>query len=184
MVTEIAKDTGTAGALGYGTDFISTAVSQALSQSSSTLIQRVGGSCLPAAVVSFAVDSYDSISDFAQGGIEVSKLTHDLGESAASVAGSFVGGAAVGAAVGTFAGPVGNIIGGIAGGVVGCAVATEVYETAVKLGAEGVQALSNKAEEFANATVDLVRENIPDKLEDVKAAFNDFAENCNLPFSV
>ena len=56
MVTEIAKDTGTAGALGYGTDFISTAVSQALSQSSSTLIQRVGGSCLPAAVVSFAVD--------------------------------------------------------------------------------------------------------------------------------
>ena len=95
-----------------------------------------------------------------------------------------MGGAAVGAAVGTFAGPVGNIIEGIAGGVVGCAVATEVYETAVKLGAEGVQALSNKAEEFANATVDLVRENIPDKLEDVKAAFNDFAENCNLPFSV
>lgn len=184
MVTEIAKDTGTAGALGYGTAFISTAVSQALSQSSSTLIQRVGGSCLPAAVVSFAVDSYDSISDFAQGEIEVSELTYDLGESAASVAGSFAGGAAVGAAVGTFAGPVGNIIGGIAGGVVGCAVATEVYETAVKLGAEGVLALSDKVEEFANATVDLVRENIPDKLEDVKEAFNDFTKSCNLPFSV
>lgn len=184
MVTEIAKDTGTAGALGYGTAFVSTAVSQAFSQSSSALIQRVGGSCLPAAVVSFAVDSYDSISDFAQGEIAVPELAHDLGESAASVAGSFAGGAAIGAAVGTFAGPVGNIIGGIAGGVVGCAVATEVYETAVQVGTEGAQVLADKAEEFANAAVDLVRDNIPDKLNDVKAAFNDFTKNCNLPFSV
>ena len=184
VVTEIAKDTGTAGALGYGTAFVSTAVSQTLSQSSSALIQRVGGSCLPAAVVSFAVDSYDSISDFAQGEIAVPELAHDLGESAASVAGSFAGGAAIGAAVGTFAGPVGNIIGGIAGGVVGCAVATEVYETAVQVGTEGAQVLADKAEEFANAAVDLVRDNIPDKLNDVKAAFNDFTKNCNLPFSV
>lgn len=95
-----------------------------------------------------------------------------------------MGGATVGAAVGTFAGPVGNIIGGIAGGVVGCAVATEVYETAVKLGVEGAQAFVDKAEEFANTTVDLVSKNIPDKIEDVKTAFSDFAKDCNLPFSI
>lgn len=184
MIAEIVKETGAAGVLGYGTAFISTAVSHALSQSSSTLIRKVGGSCFPAAVVSFAVDSYDSISDFAQGQIVTSELACDLGKSATSIAGSFTGGAAVGGVAGSVGGPVGTAIGGIVGGVVGCAVATEAYETAVKLGAEGAQVLGNKAEEFANSTVELVKEHIPDKLNDVKIAFNDFARECKLPFNV
>lgn len=33
-------------------------------------------------------------------------------------------------------------------------------------------------------TVELVKENIPEKVDEVKAAFNDFSRNCNLPFSV
>lgn len=75
---EIAKDTGTAGAVGYGTAFLSTAVSQTMSKSSLALIKSVSGSCVPASVVSFAVDSYDSISDFAQGHIDGNELAYDL----------------------------------------------------------------------------------------------------------
>ena len=32
--------------------------------------------------------------------------------------------------------------------------------------------------------VELVKEHIPDKLNDVKTAFNDFARECKLPFNV
>lgn len=199
MAVEIAKDTGTAGALGYGTAFVTTAVSQAMSQSSSVLIKRVGVSCLPAAVVSFAVDSYDSISDFAQGKIDGVELSYELGESAASVSGSFVGlsaGAKVGAVIGTaVAGPAGTAVGGavggiagvaggIAGGVVGCAVASEVYATAVELGAEGAHLVAEQAEKLARDTVQMVQENIPEKLDDVKAAFHDFISSNNLPFHI
>ena len=49
-----------------------------MSQSSSALIQSVGGSCLPAAAVSFAVESYDSISEFAQGKIDGAELAYIL----------------------------------------------------------------------------------------------------------
>lgn len=192
MAVEIAKDTGTAGVLGYGTTFVSTAVSQAMSQSSSALIKRVGGSCLPAAVVSFAVDSYDSISDFAQGKIDGVELSYELGESAASVSGSFVGlsaGAKAGAVIGTaVAGPAGGVVGGVAGsitgGVVGCVVASEVYATAVELGEEGAHLVAEQAEKLAQGTVQMVQENIPERLDDVKAAFHDFISSNNLPFHI
>ena len=44
--------------------------------------------------------------------------------------------------------------------------------------------MAEKAETLAKDTVELVKENIPEKVDEVKAAFNDFSRNCNLPFSV
>ena len=184
MVVDIVEDTAVAGTLGYGTAFISTAVSQAMSSSSSALISKVGGSCAPAAVVAFAVESYEDISEYAQGKIDGSELAYNLGENAASVAGSFAGGALTGAAVGAVAGPVGAVAGTIVGGVVGCVVATEAYETAVELGAEGAEVLAQKANEFAQATIDAVAEAVPEKLEDVTSAFKDFASSVKLPFHI
>lgn len=183
MTTEIVKDTGAAGALGYGTAFISTSVAQTFSHSSNALIQRIGGSCLPAAIASFAVDSYDSISDFAQGQIDGTELAYDLGESAANVAGS-IKGASIGATIGSAAGPVGTVVGGIAGGVVGCVVASEVYATAIEIGAEGAEIVAEQAEKFAKGTVELVKETIPDKVGEVAEAFNDFVKEVRLPFSL
>lgn len=184
----IVRDTVAAGGAAYGTSFISMAASTAMQGSSKVLLQNIGKSCLPAAGVTFAVEAMDSVINYAQGKIDGAELAYDLGDSAATVAGGIFG-AKVGTTVGSAIAPgvgtvVGAAAGGIVGGVVGTIVASEAYMTVIEVGTEGAQVLADKAEEFANAAVDLVRDNIPDKLNDVKAAFNDFTKNCNLPFSV
>lgn len=181
MVVDIVTETAAAGAIEYASEFISTTVSQAMSKSSSTLIQKVAGSSMPVAVVSFAVESYDSVSAYAKGEIDGEELAYELGDNAASVAGAMKG-AAIGASVGSVAGPVGSVAGGIVGGVVGAAVASELYATAVELGAESVDYLADKAEGLMQQTVELVEENIPEKLGEVKDAFNDYINQFNLPF--
>lgn len=183
MVVDIVKETGAAGALGYGEEFISTAVSQLMSKSSSQMIQRVGGSFMPAAVVSFAVESYDSVSAYAKGEIDGEELAYELGENAATVAGAMKG-ASIGAAIGSSLGPAGSVAGGVVGGIVGAAVASEAYATAVELGAEGVEFLAEQAENLMQGTVDLFTEHIPDKLGDAKDAFCDFIGEFDLPFSL
>lgn len=199
MVKDIASETAAAGAFGYGTQFISTAVSQTMRASSSQLIRTVGGSCLPAAAASFAVESYNSISDFAQGEISGSELAYDLGENATAIAGGIKGAAVgasigikVGAVVGTVAGPagtavgaaVGGVTGSIVGGVVGCVIASEVYATAVEFGAEHADTINEKAQEFADSTIEAVKEAVPEQLDNVKTAFNNFANSINLPIHV
>ena len=183
MVVDIVSETAAAGAIEYASEFISTTVSQAMSKSSSTLIQKVAGSSVPVAVVSFAVESYDSVSAYAKGEIDGEELAYELGDNAASVAGAMKG-AAIGASIGSAAGPVGTVAGGIVGGVVGAAVASELYATAVELGAEGVDYLADKAEGLMQQTVELVEENIPEKLGEVKDAFNDYINQFDLPFHV
>jgi len=184
MVTDIVTETAAAGAIEYGSELISAGVSQAMSKSSSALVQKVAGTCAPAAVVSFAVESYDSVSAFAKGEIDGSELAYELGENAASVAGAIKGqaaGAAVGLAVG---GPVGAVAGGIVGGVVGAAVASEMYATAVEVAAEGIEQLAETAEGLMQDTVELFTEHIPEKLEEVKTAFTDFVTEFDLPFHI
>lgn len=140
--TDIAKDTAIAGVAGYGTAFISTAASQAMSASSRTLIKSIGDAGIPAMAITFAVSSYDSVSDYAQGTIDGSELATDLGRNAVNVAGGALGsaaagaaataivgvavhGAATGAATGAVAGSVvpgaGTAAGGAVGGVIGFA---------------------------------------------------------------
>lgn len=185
---EIVKDTTTAGGVAYGTAFISTAVSESMKGSSKVLLQRVGNSCLPVVAATFAVDSAAAIIDYAKGEIDGGELSYELGDSASSVAGGFAG-AKVGAVVGTAITPgvgtvVGTAIGGVVGGVVGTVVASEAYATAVEVGTEGMKFLAEKAETLAKDTVEFVKENVPEKVDEVKSAFNDFAKSCNLPFTV
>ena len=160
--------------------------------SSKALLQRVGNSCLPSAAAVFAVDSADSIIEYAKGEIDGGDLADELGDSASSVAGGLACGAAgakVGAAAGSVIAPgvgtaAGSVVGGVVGGVVGTVVASEAYATAVEAGTEGAKFLAEKTETFAKDTVELVKENVPEKVDEVKSAFNDFAKSCNLPFSV
>ena len=183
MVVDIVTETAAAGAIEYASEFISTAVSQTMSKSSSALIQKVAGSSMPAAVVSFAVESYDSVSAYAKGEIDGEELAYELGDNAASIAGAMYG-ASVGAAIGSVAGPVGTVAGSIVGGVVGAAVASEMYATAVEVGAEGVEFLAQKAEGLMQSTVELVEQNVPEKLNEVKGAFGEYINKFNLPFSI
>ena len=199
MVVDIVKETAAAGAIEYGAEFISTAASQAMSKSSSQMIQRVAGSTLPVAVVSFAVESYDSVSAYAKGEIDGEELAYELGENAVTVeaamacgqAGATLG-AKIGGVIGSVAGPggtvvgatVGGVAGGIVGGVVGAAVASEAYATAVELGAEGVEFLAEQAENLMNGTLDLFQEHIPDKWDEAKDAFSSYIEEFDLPFGL
>lgn len=170
----IVKDTAIAGGTAYGTVFVTTAISEALKGSSKVLIQDIGGSCLPAAIVAFAVDASDSIIEFVEGTIDGEELVYNLGDSATAVVGGFAG-----AALGT---AVGGAVGGIVGGVVGTVVASEVYAKAVELGSEYAPIVGQKVEEIVNDTIELVKENVPEKIDEVRLAFNDFAKSCDLPF--
>ena len=192
VAVEIVKDTAVAGGVAYGTAFVSTAVAETMKDSSKVLIQRIGNSCLPAAAATFAVSSADSIINFAKGEIDGGELIYELGDSASSVAGGLAGGSAgakFGAAIGTVIAPgvgsiAGTVVGGVVGGVVGTVVASEAYATAVENGTEGAKFLAEKAETMAKDTVELIKENLPEKLDSVKLAFNDFSKSCNLSFSV
>ena len=184
---DVAKDTGVAGGVAYGTVFVSTAVSQTMSASSHQLIQSLGHSGVPAAVISFGVQSYDSVIDYATGEITGKELAYDLGENAAQVGGGIAGAALAGAAVGSIVPGAGTAVGfgvGLVGGMVGCAVASEAYASAVEFGAEHVDELADKAQEMANKTVDLAKEVVPDQVGNIVASINNFAAVNNLPFSL
>lgn len=184
---DVAKDTGIAGGAAYGTVFVSTAVAQTMSASSHQLIQSLGSSGIPATVISFGVESFDSIVDYADGVIDGKQLAYDLGENTASIGGSVAGSAIAGAVAGSVVPGAGTLVGfgaGLVGGMVGCAVASEAYVSAVEFGVGHVDELADKTQEMANRTVKIATEVIPDHVGDVVASLNNFAVENDLPFRV
>lgn len=147
-----------------------------MSASGHALIVSLGQSGVPEAVVSFGVHSFDSIIDYAEGVIDGKQLAYDLGENAAMFGGEIAGNA-VGFAIG---GPAVGMV----GGMVGCAVASEAYASAVEFASEHVDELADKAQEMANKTVEIAKEVIPDKVNNIISSINDFASANNLPFKI
>lgn len=184
MVSKVVTETGTAGAIGGATGFISTAIANTMQSSSCNLIRNVGGSCLPAAVVSFGVESYDSVMDYAQGVIGADELAYDLGHNAASVAGGALAGGKVGAIAGSFAGPVGTFAGGLIGGVVGTAVASGAYETAVEYAPEVAGTIAENIQGCADTAMDAIANHVPEQVDNARDAFNDFFSSNGIPVSV
>ena len=183
---DVAEDTAKAGAIGYATGFVSGAVSEAMSYSSHQLIKSVANSGIPAAVISFGVASFDSVVDYAQGTIDAKELAYDLGGNAASVAGGAVGAALAGAALGSIVPGAGTVAGfavGLVGGMVGTAITSEVYQTAVELGAENADIILDKVKTTANETIDMAKNAIPDKVDSIKNALNNFTKSNNIPIS-
>lgn len=184
MVTDIVKETGVSGAVGYGTGFISSAVSKQMLNSGHALFNSLGNSAIPVAAITFGVESFDSVNNFAQGNITMKELCYDLGENGIGVAGS-IEGAKYGAMAGTaIAGIPGAAVGGIVGGMVGYAVTTQVYVTVVETGGENVQLLTDKAQEFAKNTYKAAEEYIPEKAESIRTAMAEFADKAGMPISV
>ena len=181
---DVAKDTGAAGGIAYGTAFVSTAVAQTMSSSAHQMIRALGNSGVPAMVISVGVQSFDSITDYATGVIDAKELVSDLAENTAQVAGSMAGAAAAsaiagaagtvitsaaaGAAAGSVVPGLGTAVGAVAGvgvslvgGMVGAAVATEAYKSAVRVAAPGAEVLADKAQEMATKTIDAAKECLP-----------------------
>lgn len=191
MAIDIAKDTGIAGAIGYGTGFVSNAISSAMKGSSHALLQSAGKLGIPAAIISFGVESFDSVTEFAQGNIDAGELAYDLGENAASVAGGTLGGVLTGAAAGSIVPGVGTVVGGIVGGLIGTALAGEAYKTAAEAISEqipnatkGMEVIGNKAQEMANGVVEIVTKQMPDMTGSICSAINNFASEFKLPVAV
>ena len=184
---DVAKDTVIAGGLEYGTEFVSTAVSQLMADSSHQLLKSLGNSQIPATIISFAVDSFDSIIDYANGAIDGMQLTYDLGENAVQIAGTVAGTAVAGAVLGSVVPGAGTAVGytaGLVGGMIGCAVASEAYVSAVKFGVESADVLAGKAEEMANYAVDIAGEMSPEQAAAIAASINEYAAVNDLPFRV
>lgn len=187
----VTKDTALAGGVGFATQFVSSAVTQSMSASSHTLIRSISNAGIPAAAITMAISSYDSIIDYAQGTIDESELAKDLGKNAVNIAGSAAGSAAVGAIYGSVVPGAGTAVGGavgfaagIAGGMVGTAVASEAYETALEYGPEVAQGFADKAQEMATQTVEVAQKYVPNKVESIKTALNTYINTNNLPIKI
>jgi hypothetical protein len=188
---DLVKDTGTAGAIGYGTAFVSSAVASTMATSSHALIQTLGKANVPAMAIAFGMKSYDSVIDYAQGEISGEKLALDLGDSATGVLGGMAGAALSGAALGSVVPVAGTVAGfavGLIGGMVGYAVATGAYATAIEVATGGLDVLVDKTEAVANAALEMgqsviesVASSAPEALDDIKSAMNDFAASLDVP---
>lgn len=183
MAHEVATETGVAAGVGGATAFVSTAIANTMQTSSCNLIREIGGSCLPANAIAFAVESYDSAMDFAQGSIGADELLHDLGLNATTIAGGAAG-AQTGAAVGLALGPLGSAAGGLVGGMIGSAVASGAYETAVQYVPETAGNIAGQVKAYAKETIDIVASEYPGKVESVRASFNGFFADNNIPVQV
>lgn len=184
---DVTKDVGTAGGLAFGTTFVSTTVVHTMASSGHQLIRSLGNTGVPAAVISFGVESFDSINDFASGIIDGKELACDLGENAVQIGGSIAGSALAGAAVGSVVPGAGTVVGfgaGLVGGMIGCAVASEAYTSALEVGAEHIDELANKAQEMADRTVEIAAKIVPDHVGDVVSSIKDFAKVNNLPIKL
>lgn len=184
MVREIAAETGTAGAIGGTTAFIRATVASSMQSSSCNLIRNIGGTCLPACAVAFAVESYDSVMDYAQGAIGAEELVYELGHNAATIAGGALGGAKVGAMAGTAFGPAGMFAGGLVGGLVGSAVASGAYETAVQYAPEAAEEIATQVKGFAQDTLDIIANECPEQLENARAVLSEYFIVNEIPVTV
>lgn len=186
-VEKVAVNSGVSTMLSVGEQVVSDSVSLKMANSSYKLISSSGNLGIPAVVISTAVTSYDSIMEYCGGKIDGKQLVYDLGENSSGALGGVAGSALSGAALGSIVPGAGNVAGfavGALGGMVGCAVSSGAYKTAVELGGQGAEILADKSKEFAQNTIDLVSKNMPEKVNDIKSAFNEFATKNNLPFSV
>lgn len=192
----IARDTGTAAAIGYGTGFISSSVAAATSNSAHKLVRTLGNTGVTGAAISFGIASYNDVVQFSQGEIDGTELAVNLGGNATGVAGA-MGGAKVGATLGAVAGPPGAVVGGLVGGTVGFLVTTSAYATAVEVATNGLGVLTDKAEniiegagellntarEMGQSVLDSVANAAPEVLESVRSGLNSVASTLRLPIS-
>ena len=195
-VVNVARDTGTAAAIGYGTGFISGSVAAATSSSAHKLVRTLGSAGVTGAAISFGIASFNDVVQFAQGEIDGTEFAINLGRNATGVAGA-MGGAKIGATVGAVAGLPGAVIGGLAGGTVGFLVTTSAYATAVEVATNGVGVLSertenaiesasellNTAREMGQGVLDTIATTAPETLESVRSGLNNVASTLSLPIS-
>ncbi|HFI0468087.1 TPA: DNA/RNA non-specific endonuclease [Streptococcus suis] len=182
-VVDLTKDTGIAGAVAYGTGIITETVSKKMAVSSRTLLKGLAKNNIPAIAVSYAVESYDTVSEFARGKIEGTEFAYRMGDHTAETAGA-IAGAKVGATLGTTVGPAGTVAGGVVGGMVGYVIASEAYQSAIEIGSPAVDALGEKVQEYGQQVAELATETIPEKAGALIEDMTKYASEFKLPLKL
>ncbi|WP_105206754.1 DNA/RNA non-specific endonuclease [Streptococcus suis] len=182
-IVDLTNDTGIAGVVAYGTGIITETVSKKMADSSRTLLKGLAKNNIPATAVSYAVESYDTISEFARGRIEGTELAYRMGDHTAATAGA-IAGAKVGATLGTAVGPAGTVAGGVVGGMVGYVIASEAYQSAIEIGSPAVDALGEKVQEYGQQVAELATETIPEKAGALIEDMTKYASEFKLPLKL
>ncbi|MGQ7358827.1 DNA/RNA non-specific endonuclease [Streptococcus suis] len=186
-IVDLTNDTGIAGVVAYGTGIITETVSKKMADSSRTLIKGLAKNNIPATAVSYAVESYDTISEFARGKIEGTEFAYRMGDHTAATAGA-IAGAKVGATLGTTVGPAGTVaggvVGGVVGGMVGYVIASEAYQSAIEIGSPAVDALGEKVQEYGQQVAELATETIPEKAGALIEDMTKYASEFKLPLKL
>ena len=92
-VKDIVKDVGLAGAAGYGTGFVEGVVANSMRASGHEMLSKMGKAGIPAAAITFAVESHDITSGFCSGRDSASEYAYELGKNVVSTAGGVAGAA-------------------------------------------------------------------------------------------
>ncbi len=185
----ITKDTGKAVIVGYGSGFVSKAVSSAMAGSSNAFISKLSKLGVPGAVVSFAINSYNHVKAYSEGEITGKELAYNLGETASGIIGSVGGTIAVGTLIagsttaGATAGSVipgaGTLAGailGCIGGMIGYALTAAAYKTIVAIAGKAMDKDSKELIELEEKAKSLEEEIIANASEIDETAVNEIIE--------
>ncbi len=125
-IINVAKDTATTAAVGYGTGFVGTALKGVMQNSSSEYLQGLSKTNIPATVAAMTVSAAKTLSRYINGEIDGVECLETLGEQGTGMISS-----AMYAAVGQALIPI-PVIGGMIGGMAGYAISSASYKTLVE----------------------------------------------------
>jgi len=125
-VKTLARDTASAGAMGYATAAAGSAVKGVMQQSSGQTLRTLSQTSAPALAVNICISLGTSISRYVRGEITESQLLTEVGEKGAGM----LSGAMM-AALGQIAIPV-PVVGAAIGGMIGCTLSSLFYQSALE----------------------------------------------------
>ena len=186
----IAIETGKAAYNAAKTAFVDDMTAEKMEDSSRELIRRMpsvetGTQPVETGIqpVESGMHAYQCAINYAQGRTDFQEFAFEMGDKIAQNAGKAVGSAA-GGLIGANVPGVGFKRGAIIGGAVGTAVAGAAYRSAVEQGSENIEMLRKIVKDNANKTLELTKQLVPEKVETVRSALNQFAKANDLPYTV
>ena len=179
----IAIETGTAAFNAAKTAFVDDMIAEKMEDSSRELISQMPSEETGTQAMESGMHAYQCAINFAQGRTDFQEFAYEMGDKIARNAGKAAGTAA-GGVIGAHVPGVGIKRGALIGGAVGTAVAGAAYRSAVEHGAENAEMLGKIVKDNANKTLELTKQLVPEKVETVRSALNQFAKANDLPFTV
>lgn len=120
-VANVAKDTATTAAVGYGTGFAGAALKGAMQNAKSQYVQTLSKTNVPATIVAVSVSATKTLTRYFKGEINGVECLETLGEEGTGMVSS-----AMFAAIGQIAIPI-PVVGSMVGGMVGYALSSATY---------------------------------------------------------